>query len=84
VNLKHQFFCAQAVVPGMRAAAVVQCQSRLDQLAPALHDLVLYQTCKAAIEGLTRAARELGRTTSGLIVLCPVTFERATDEMVHA
>ena len=62
VNLKHQFFCAQAVVPGMRAAgggSIVNLGSISWHLA--LPDLVLYQTCKAAIEGLTRAmARDLG------------------------
>ena len=62
VNLKHQFFCAQAVVPGMRSAgggAIVNLGSISWHLA--LPDLVLYQTCKAAIEGLTRAlARDLG------------------------
>jgi len=62
VNLKHQFFCAQAVVPGMRAVgggAIVNLGSISWHLA--LPDLVLYQTCKAAIEGLTRAlARDLG------------------------
>ena len=63
VNLKHQFFCTQAVVPGMRAAgggSIVNLGSISWHLA--LPDLVLYQTCKAAIEGLTRAlARDLGR-----------------------
>jgi D-xylose 1-dehydrogenase len=62
VNLKHQFFCAQAVAPGMRGVgggAIVNLGSISWHLA--LPDLVLYQTCKAAIEGLTRAlARELG------------------------
>lgn len=62
VNLKHQFFCAQAVVPGMRAnggGAIVNLGSISWHLA--LPGLVLYQTCKAAIEGLTRAlARDLG------------------------
>jgi len=62
VNLKHQFFCAQAVVPGMRAmggGAIVNLGSISWHLA--LPELVLYQTCKAAIEGLTRAlARDLG------------------------
>lgn len=62
VNLKHQFFCAQAVVPGMRSVgggAIVNLGSISWHLA--LPDLVLYQTCKAAIEGLTRAlARDLG------------------------
>jgi D-xylose 1-dehydrogenase len=62
VNLKHQFFCAQAVVPGMRAnggGAIVNLGSISWHLG--LPDLILYQTCKAAIEGLTRAlARDLG------------------------
>lgn len=62
VNLKHQFFCAQAVAPGMRSkggGAIVNLGSISWHLA--LPDLILYQTCKAAIEGLTRAlARDLG------------------------
>ncbi|MGE5562058.1 MAG: SDR family NAD(P)-dependent oxidoreductase [Bacillota bacterium] len=62
VNLKHQFFCTQAVLPGMRSAgggAIVNLGSISWHLA--LPDLVLYQMCKAAIEGLTRAlARDLG------------------------
>ncbi len=62
VNLKHQFFCAQAVVPEMRqkgGGSIVNLGSISWHLA--LPDLVLYQTCKAAIEGLTRAlARDLG------------------------
>ena len=62
VNLKHQFFSTQAVVPGMRTAgggSIINLGSISWHLA--LPDLVLYQTCKAAIEGLTRAlARDLG------------------------
>lgn len=62
VNLKHQFFCAQAVAPGMRekgGGAIINLGSISWHLA--LPDLVLYQTCKAAIEGMTRAlARDLG------------------------
>ena len=62
VNLKHLFFCSQAVVPAMRekgSGAIVNLGSISWHLA--LPDLVLYQTCKAAIEGMTRAlARELG------------------------
>ena len=61
-NLKHQFFCVQAVVPGMRekgGGAIVNLGSISWHLA--LPGLVLYQTSKAAIEGLTRAlARDLG------------------------
>jgi NAD(P)-dependent dehydrogenase (short-subunit alcohol dehydrogenase family) len=62
VNLKHMFFCSQAVIPGMRkkgGGAIINLGSISWHLA--LPDLVLYQTCKAAIEGLTRAlARDLG------------------------
>ena len=62
VNLKHQFFCAQAVIPGMRSkggGVIINFGSISWHLG--LPDLVLYQTCKAAIEGLTRAlARDLG------------------------
>jgi NAD(P)-dependent dehydrogenase (short-subunit alcohol dehydrogenase family) len=62
VNLKHQFFCAQAVIPGMRAkggGVIVNLGSISWHLGMA--ELPLYQTCKAAIEGLTRAlARDLG------------------------
>lgn len=62
VNLKHMFFCSQAVIPGMRSkggGVIVNLGSISWHLA--LPDLVLYQTCKAAIEGLTRAlARDLG------------------------
>jgi NAD(P)-dependent dehydrogenase (short-subunit alcohol dehydrogenase family) len=63
VNLKHMFFCAQAVIPAMRArggGAIVNMGSISWHLG--LNDLVLYQTCKAAIEGMTRSlARDLGR-----------------------
>jgi NAD(P)-dependent dehydrogenase (short-subunit alcohol dehydrogenase family) len=62
VNLRHLFFAAQAAIPAMRAAgggAIVNLGSISWHLG--LEDLVLYQTAKAAIEGLTRSlARELG------------------------
>jgi len=62
VNLKHMFFCSQAVIAGMRskgAGSIINLGSISWHLA--LPDLVLYQTCKAAIEGMTRAmARDLG------------------------
>lgn len=62
VNLKHQFFCAQAVIPGMRSkggGVIINLGSISWHLA--LPGLILYETCKAAIEGLTRAlARDLG------------------------
>jgi NAD(P)-dependent dehydrogenase (short-subunit alcohol dehydrogenase family) len=62
VNLKHQFFCAQAVIPGMRhenRGVIINVGSISWHLG--LPNLCLYETCKAAIEGMTRAfARELG------------------------
>ncbi|WP_281399833.1 SDR family NAD(P)-dependent oxidoreductase [Sphingomonas sabuli] len=63
VNLKHLFFCAQAAAPAMQAkggGAILNLGSISWHLA--LEDLVLYQTCKAAIEGMTRSlARDLGK-----------------------
>lgn len=73
VNLKHQFFCAQAVIPGMRAkggGAIVNLGSISWHLA--LPDMVLYQTCKAAIEGLTRAlARDVGKDNIRVTCVVP-------------
>lgn len=63
VNLRHQFFAAQAVIPAMKAAgggSIINFGSISWHLG--LPDLILYQTAKAAIEGLTRSlARDLGR-----------------------
>jgi len=62
VNLRHQFFCAQAVAPGMQrmgGGVILNLGSISWHLA--LPNLTLYMTAKAAIEGLTRGlARELG------------------------
>jgi len=62
VNLNHQFFAAQAVVPGMTAAgggAVVNLGSIAWRLG--LGGMPAYTTAKAAIEGLPRSlARDLG------------------------
>lgn len=73
VNLKHQFFAAKAVVPAMRAAgggAIVNMGSISWHLG--LMDLVVYQTAKAAIEGLTRSlARELGRDNIRVNTIVP-------------
>jgi NAD(P)-dependent dehydrogenase (short-subunit alcohol dehydrogenase family) len=63
VNLKHQFFGAKTVIPAMKAAgggSIINLGSISWHLG--LADLTLYQTAKAAIEGLTRSlAREFGR-----------------------
>ncbi|MCH8686199.1 SDR family NAD(P)-dependent oxidoreductase [Pedomonas mirosovicensis] len=62
VNLRHLFFCSQAVASGMKAAGggvILNFGSISWHLA--LPDIVLYQTAKAGIEGMTRAmARDLG------------------------
>ena len=70
VNLKHQFFAAQALAPHMERAgggSIVNFGSISWHLG--LEHLTLYQTAKAAIEGLTRSlAREYGRR--GIRVNC--------------
>ena len=62
VNLRHQFFATQAVVPSMKAAgggSVINLGSVSWHLGMA--DLAIYETAKAGIEGLTRAlARDFG------------------------
>ena len=73
VNLRHQFFVAQAAVPAMTRAgggAIINMGSISWHLG--LADLVLYQTAKAAIEGLTRGlARELGRHNIRVTAIIP-------------
>jgi NAD(P)-dependent dehydrogenase (short-subunit alcohol dehydrogenase family) len=72
-NLRHMFFTAQAVVPAMRAAgggAIINFGSISWHLG--LKDLVIYQTAKAAIEGLTRGlARDLGRDNIRVTTIVP-------------
>jgi D-xylose 1-dehydrogenase len=62
VNLKHQFFAAQAVVPDMRAAgggSIVNFGSISWMLKQG--GMPIYTTSKAAVQGLTRSlARDLG------------------------
>ena len=73
VNLKHLFFCAQAVIPGMRAkggGAIVNLGSISWHLG--LEGLTLYQTAKAAIEGLNRSlAREVGPDNIRSVCIVP-------------
>ncbi len=62
VNLKHQFFAAQAVAPGMREAgggSIIN-MSSIAWMIPAAR-LSVYTTAKAAILGMTRSlAHDLG------------------------
>lgn len=73
VNLKHQFFAAKAVIPAMQAVgggSIVNLGSISWHLG--LADLAIYQTAKAAIEGLTRSlARELGRSNIRVNCIIP-------------
>ncbi|RZA32891.1 MAG: SDR family oxidoreductase [Lysobacteraceae bacterium] len=63
VNLRHKFFCTQAVLPGMkqRGYGVVLNFGSISWHLPHTQ-LHLYMTAKAGIEGMTRAlAREVGK-----------------------
>jgi NAD(P)-dependent dehydrogenase (short-subunit alcohol dehydrogenase family) len=72
VNLRHLFFAAQAVAPGMKKAgggSIINLGSV--SWHAAICDLSLYETAKAGIEGMTRAlARDLGE--SNIRVNCVV------------
>lgn len=76
-NLRHQFFASQMVVPGMRTrggGAIVNLGSISWHLG--LPDLVLYQTAKAAVEGMTRAmARDLGQDNIRVTTIVPGNVE---------
>ena len=70
LNLKHQFFAAQAVVEGMRAVGggVILNMSSISWLIPTT-DMMVYNIAKAGIVAMTRAlARELG--ADGIRVNC--------------
>lgn len=73
VNLRHLFFAAQAVAPSMKAnggGAIVNLGSISWHLA--LPEIALYQTAKAAIEGMTRAlARDLGEDNIRVTCVVP-------------
>lgn len=82
VNLRHQFFCAQAVAPGMKAnggGVILNFGSISWHLA--LGNLSLYMTAKAAIEGLTRGlARDLG--AEGIRVNCIIPGSVKTERQM--
>jgi NAD(P)-dependent dehydrogenase (short-subunit alcohol dehydrogenase family) len=82
VNLRHQFFAAQAVIPAMKRAGggtILNFGSISWHLG--LNDLVLYQTCKAAIEGLTRSlARDLGRENIRVNTIVPGNVQTPRQE----
>jgi NAD(P)-dependent dehydrogenase (short-subunit alcohol dehydrogenase family) len=82
VNLRHQFFAAQAVAPLMKqngGGVILNFGSISWHLA--LPELVLYQTSKAAIEGLTRSlARDLGRDNIRVNTIVPGNVQTPRQE----
>jgi D-xylose 1-dehydrogenase len=73
VNLRHQFFAAQAVAPGMAAAgggSIINLGS-ISWINKGA-GFPIYATCKAAIQGLTRSlARDLGKQNIRVNALVP-------------
>ncbi len=73
VNLKHQFFAAQAVAPDMAAlgmGSIINLGSTSWMIKGAGYPI--YATCKAAIRGLTRSlARDLGKQNIRVNSLVP-------------
>ncbi len=73
VNLRHLFFAAKAVVPAMRrAGGGVILNFGSVSWHVALPNLSIYQTAKAAIEGMSRGlARDLGPDNIRVNVIVP-------------
>jgi NAD(P)-dependent dehydrogenase (short-subunit alcohol dehydrogenase family) len=73
INLRHMLFAAKAVAPGMKArggGAIINFGSISWHLG--LKGLLVYETAKAAIEGMTRAlARELGEDNIRVTCVVP-------------
>jgi NAD(P)-dependent dehydrogenase (short-subunit alcohol dehydrogenase family) len=73
VNLRHMLFAAKAVAPGMKergGGAIINFGSISWHLG--LPGLLLYETAKAGIEGMTRAlARELGEGNIRVTAVVP-------------
>jgi NAD(P)-dependent dehydrogenase (short-subunit alcohol dehydrogenase family) len=81
-NLRHLFFAAQAVVPGMRAnggGVILNFGSISWHLG--LPGIALYETAKAAIEGMTKAmARDLGRDNIRVSTIVPGNVQTPRQE----
>ena len=87
VNLRHMLFAAKAVAPGMKArggGAIINFSSISWHLG--LEGLLLYETAKAGIEGMTRAlARELGGDNIRVTAVVPGNVKTPRQmQMVHA
>ena len=73
INLKHQFFAAQAVIPVMQRAkhgSIINLSS-IGWIIPSIHQSV-YVTAKAAIVGMTRTlAHEIGKDNIRVNAIMP-------------
>ena len=73
INLRHMLFAVKAVAPGMKArggGAIINFGSISWHLG--LKSLVIYETAKAGIEGMTKAlARELGEDNIRVTCVVP-------------
>ena len=80
INLKHQFFISQAVLPGMRRArrgSIIN-MSSIGWVIPSV-GIPVYVTAKAAIVGMTRAlAHEVG--VDGIRVNCVMPGAISTEK----
>ncbi len=76
VNLKHQFFVAQAVTPAMKAAgggSIIN-MSSIAWMVPS-PNLMVFNMAKAVIAGMTRAlAHELGEANIRVNCVLPARF----------
>jgi len=83
VNLKHMLLCAKAAAPRMKEAgggAIINLGSISWRLG--LRDLVVYETAKAGVEGMTRAlARELGRDAIRVTSIVPGNVRTPRQQM---
>lgn len=73
VNIKHQFFCAQAVIPDMKAAGegVIVNMGSISWMV-GQGNMPCYTTAKSATQGLTRAlARDLGPFNIRVVAVAP-------------
>lgn len=86
VNLRHLFFAAQAAVPAMqRAGGGVILNFGSISWHLGLREMPLYQTAKAAIEGMTRAlARDLGRVNIRVATVVPGNVQTPRQERWYA
>jgi NAD(P)-dependent dehydrogenase (short-subunit alcohol dehydrogenase family) len=84
VNLRHQYFCAQAVAPAMRALGSGVILNRFDFLAPGTGQPVDLHDGQGGIEGMTHGlARDLAAMASASIASFPAPCARRARSAWH-